>query len=307
MRKRRGTTRGRKRGARRKPGKNRRVGRRAWTTRHAAVVASAVVLVAGMGYAISRASMWGRREEPFVLSEVEVVGNEVLTEGEVVALSGLEVGSNLLSVSISDVEESVASSPRVERAQALRLLPDRIVVRLDETPPAAFVVAAAGECIEVTDAGLVLPTAERSTLIDLPLITGAVGEMAPAGGGTAEDGTAIEGATDAPGMRATEEVLEVLELLRVAREISPLLWMEISEVRIAPGSGLVIYTVADGAEIRVGSGALNSQGLNRLWMVLRDVRERGEAVQSIDLRYRDQAVVRLRPGSGRRALAGGTT
>ena len=125
-----GSKRGRKRGASRKPGKNRRVRRRSWTVRHAAVVVSAVLLVAGMGYAISRASMWGRRAEPFVLSEVEVIGNEVLTEGEVVALSGLEVGTNLLSVSISDVERSVASSPRVERAQALRLLPDRIVVRL---------------------------------------------------------------------------------------------------------------------------------------------------------------------------------
>jgi len=265
--------------------------------RHAAVVVSAVLLVAGMGYAISRASMWGRNAEPFLLSEVEVVGNEVLTEGEVVALSGLEVGTNLLSVSISQVEESVASSPRIERAQALRLLPDRIVVRLDETPPAAFVIAATGECLEITDAGLVLPATERTSLIDLPLITGAVGEMAPT-----DDGT-----EDAGEVWATEEVQRVLEVLRAAREVSPLLWMEISEVRIAPGSGLVIYTVADGAEIRVGSGALNSQGLNRLWMVLRDLRSRGEEVQSIDLKYRDQAVVRLRPGSGRRALAGGTT
>jgi len=297
--------RGRKRGASRKPrkpGKNRRVRRRSWTVRHAAVVASAVLLVAGMGYAISRASIWGRRAGPFVLSEVEVVGNEVLTESEVVALSGLEVGTNLLSVSISDVERSVASSPRVERAQALRLLPDRIVVRLDETPPAAFVIAPTGECLEITDEGLVLPATERTALIDLPLITGAVGDMTPAGDGAAGDGT--EGAGE---VWATQEVHEVLEILRTAREVSPLLWMEISEVRIAPGSGLVIYTVADGAEIRVGSGALNSQGLNRLWMVLRDLRSRGEQVQSIDLTYRDQAVVRLRLGSGRRAPAGGAT
>ena len=72
--------------------------------------------------------------------------------------------------------------------------------------------------------------------------------------------------------------------------------MDISEVRIAPGSDLVIYTVADGAEIRVGSGALDSSDLERLWRVLCDLRGRGGEAEI------DRSQIR-RPGN-RKAFVG---
>jgi hypothetical protein len=121
----------------------------------------------------------------------------------------------------------------------------------------------------------VLPPVERSSAVDLPVITGAVGTVEP-------------GVEELP-----SELMEALRFLKLARSVSEGLWMDISEVRIAPGSGLVIYTVADGAEIRVGSGALETDDLKRLWHVLTDVRDRDREVDSIDLRYRDQVVVKL--------------
>ncbi len=255
--------------------------KRAWTLRHVAVVVSAVILGTGMGYAISKASQWGQSAEQFLLSEIEIIGNEVLTEGEVVELSGLTTGTNLLSIRIASVERAVESSPRVERARTLRLLPDRIIVRIEERKPAALVATAAFGFVEVTDDGLVLPPVERTALADLPLIVGAADSV------------------EFGGVAASGDIEYVLELLRTARAIEPALWMEISEIRIAPGSGLVIYTAADGAEIRVGSGALDSRDLKRLWMVLTDLKSRGDVVESIDFRYKDQAVVRLRAGGAR--------
>ena len=74
--------------------------------------------------------------------------------------------------------------------------------------------------------------------------------------------------------------------------MSSSLWMEISEVHIAPGSGLVIYTVADGAEIRFGSGAYDTMTLSQLWAVLNDLRARGVTAETIDMRFRSQVVVR---------------
>jgi hypothetical protein len=97
-----------------------------------------------------------------------------------------------------------------------------------------------------------------------------------------------------PGIAELSPELEgALALLRRAREVSEGLWMDISEVRIAPGSDLVIYTVADGAEIRVGSGALGSRDLERLWRVLIDIRDGGREAETIDLRFRNQVVVRF--------------
>jgi cell division protein FtsQ len=224
---------------------------------------------------VARAPGWGRGEERFLLTEFEVRGNTVLTQDEVLALSGAEMGENLLDIRISMLEEAVAASPRVERARASRVLPDRVVMTLDEKRPAALVAAGVDGLLEITQDGEVLPPVTQTVAVDLPIITGAVGDVSV-------------------GMESVSpELSEALSLLARAREVSEGLWMEISEVRIAPGSGLVIYAVADGAEIRVGSGALGSRDLERLWRVISDMRARGLEAETIDLRFKDQILVRF--------------
>jgi cell division protein FtsQ len=245
------------------------------------------VLVAASAFVLMRAPEWGRGEERFLLSEFEVRGNRVLTEEEVLALSGAEMGANLLDVRISMLEEAVAASPRVDRARARRVLPDRVVVTLDEKRPAALVAAGVDGLLEITEDGAVLPPAAQTAAVDLPVVTGAVGDVSV---GTDSISTGLS---------------EALATLSRAREVSEGLWMEISEVRIAPGSGLVIYTVADGAEIRVGSGALGSRDLERLWRVISDIRGRGLEAESIDLRFEDQVIVRFSQACGQHAGGGG--
>jgi cell division protein FtsQ len=246
-----------------------------WSLKRTAIAVSAAVLVVGTAAVILSAPGWGRGNESFLLSEFEVRGNNVLTDDEVITLSGAEIGENLLDVRISALEEAVAASPRVYRARARRVLPDRVVLTLDEKRPAALVAAGVADLLEVTEKGEVLPPVAQSGALDLPVITGAVGDVSV---GTEE---------------LSPELSDALAMLARARDVSEGLWMEISEVRIAPGSGLVIYTVADGAEIRVGSGALDSSDLERLWLVIRDIRDRGLEAETIDLRYRDQVVVRF--------------
>jgi cell division protein FtsQ len=248
--------------------------------RRFAVVASAVLLVIGIAAAVALAPRWGRGSDEFRLATIDVRGNVVLTDEEVTSLSGLANGMNLLAVSVPAVERALASSPRVDRAQALRLLPDRVLIRLSEKLPVALVETPEGP-VEVAADLTVLPSVARTPGVDVPVVTGARVDL--------EAGAKVE----------DEGLVGALELLARARAISGALWMDISEVRIAPGSGLIIYTVADGAEVRVGSGALDSNGLRRLALVLDDLRARGAAAASIDLRFRHQVVVRTRSGAAR--------
>ena len=165
-----------------------------------------------------------------------------------------------------------------EQIRELTVDADAVPLPLAEKLPMALVETSSG-VVEVAEDLTVLPGAERTARVDLPVVTGAAVELEP--GGVVECG----------------DVAAALELVRRAREVSALLWEEISEVRIAPGSGLIIYTVADGAQIRVGSGALDTDGLRRLSLVLEDLRARGVTAESIDLRFRGQAVVRLAAGT----------
>ena len=160
----------------------------------------------------------------------------------------------------------------------MRLLPDRIMIRLAEKLPLALLETTSG-VVEVAEDLTILPTVERTVFIDVPMVTGAA---------CATEGRQID---------AASEIAAALELIQRAREVAPLVWMDMSEIHIAPGSGLIIYTVADGAQIRVGSGALDEDGLKRLSLVLEDLSAKGAAAESIDLRFKDQAVVKLAAGA----------
>lgn len=246
------------------------------------ILAAAGLMALGIGYAVYAARAWGEESGRFVVEGVEVEGNVVLTAEEVVKLSGVDEGMSLLDVSISEVEQSVAAHSRVLRARASRRLPDRLLIRLTEERPAALVADGSGSWVEVTADGSVLSPVERTDVVDLPVITGAA---APAEAKDVGDGLAA-----------------ALRVLNAAWEVSPDLWMDISEVSFAPGSGLIIYTVADGAEVRVGLGAPTRSDLRRLWLVLADAGARGRQVESIDLRYDRQVIVRFADDHGRRGV-----
>ncbi len=151
----------------------------------AIIVASAIVLAVGMSVAVGNASRWGRSAESFLLSEIDVVGNQVLTDEEVIGLSGLEKGTNLLTVRIGDVESAVRQSPRVHRVRATRALPNRMIVTLDEKLPVALVAVGRGKVVEISSDGVFLPAVGRSAFVDLPLVTGV--ELAEDGTPSAED------------------------------------------------------------------------------------------------------------------------
>jgi cell division protein FtsQ len=231
----------------------------------------------GVGLGLSGIARWGQSAESFVVERFEVHGNVVLTQREIQELSGIVTGSNLVSAGIAGIESSLASHPRIERAQASRALPDKIVVNVQEKLPAAL-VAIGDDDVEIAEDGTFLPRAARTPLVDLPAIIGARG--------TPEKGRITD----------SEEIMAALRLLRTAKRVSPDLWMEISEVRIAPGPSLVLCSAADGALVRIGPGACDHGVLARLWLVLCELRARGEDAESIDLRFRDQVIVRQKTG-----------
>jgi len=256
--------------------------RRVWGARRLLIAASIVLVGAALAYALAGAQRWAGISDRFVVAGVEVKGNSVLTREEVVEFSGVEIGERLPALDIGEIESALARSPRIESAQVYGLLPDRVLIRIEERPPFALLDGPAG-AFEVAADGTVLPPAARTALLDLPVITGS----------DCDEGVANV-ANDA-------HVADALELLGRARDVSRELLDEISEVKIAPEFGLVTYTVADGAEIRLGFGALDENGLRRLWTVLRDLRERGLEAEQIDMTFAHQIVVKLRtrPGNGR--------
>lgn len=111
--------------------------------------------------------------------------------------------------------------------------------------------------------------------LELPLLTGVV--LDGAGPGTVLEHEGVR------------QALEFLDRLRVYRSDGSRWLSEIWAQR--PGE-LVVTTLVDGVEIRVGDGRLSRRKLSAVHAVLEELRGTGEEVDYVDARFRNQVIVK---------------
>jgi cell division septal protein FtsQ len=136
-----------------------------------------------------------------------------------------------------------------------------------------FTLAHAGRLHWIDEQGVSLGAETRAVVPQAPVITG----LGPA------DLAAADG-MPAPRVAAG------ISLLRVLLRSETALLRQISEIDVSRPDGPVLYTV-EGVEVRLGAEDWEAR-LGRLQGVLAQVRAGGEPVTSIDLRFRDQVVLK---------------
>jgi cell division protein FtsQ len=75
----------------------------------------------------------------FDLREIRFEGSQALTRDELLALSGLRIGANLLRISKDEVTERILAHPYIKTVEARRILPDKILIAVTERQPAALI------------------------------------------------------------------------------------------------------------------------------------------------------------------------
>lgn len=232
--------------------------------------------IAALAAAALSAPLWGpaglRRVGAFQVKRVEVSGTRLLAPHAVLAASGIRAGQNVWD-DAAGWEEALRAHPAVAEARVTRRLPGTLRVRVEEKRPVALVEA--GALRPATAAGEVLPIDPSRSAVDLPILRGS---WADAGGREAARGL-------------------LTELGRLA-ELDPGLLAEVSEVRAGEEGAAVLVLSHRLAEIVVPAG-LESGRLAQLRAVLGDLERRGAPAEAprpaarVDLRFRDQIVVRL--------------
>jgi cell division protein FtsQ len=218
----------------------------------------------------------------FRLQHVEVTGNRHLSEDDVVEISGLKPGINLLTVDLGAVVDRTRRQPWIRSASVYRRLPGRIVIEVEERVPRA--ILAAGSLYYVDDQAEVFTKALPGCSVEYPLLTGV----------SADD-------LKANGPEVRELVRNGLELVRIleqtATDLNP---AAISEIRVDIYSGLSIVTSA-GRTVVMGKDNFEDK-LARYSRLKRFLTRRGEwnNARMIDLDFEDRALVR----SGRVAIQG---
>lgn len=227
------------------------------------VAASAAVAGGGLGL------RWMLTSARFAVTEIEVLGAHRLSR-EAIAAAGLVPGVNFFRIDPRTIEERLESLPLVRRAEVIRAFPHRVTVLIEERRP--FTLVHAGRLHWIDEQGVDLGPERRAVRPAAPVITGlGTADLSPGAGGS-------------PGLTAG------VSLLRILLRSGSALLAQISEIDVSRPDGPVLYTV-DGIEVRLGAEDWEAR-LGRLLGVLAQLRSVGEAVTSIDLRFRDQVVLK---------------
>lgn len=234
-----------------------------------------IAAISALAAAALSAPFWGpaalRRVGWFEVRRVEVSGTRLLAPHLVLAASGIRSGQSVWD-DPQAWEEALRAHPAIADARVVRRLPQTLRVRVEEKRPVAFVEA--GSLRPATASGEILPVDPARTPMDLPIVRGTWSDTAR--------------------QRSARGLLS--EMGRLG-ELDPGLLSEVSEVRAGEKGPEVLILSHRFGEIVLPAG-IGSARLAELRAVLGDLERRLPADASdpaarVDLRYRDQIVVRL--------------
>jgi hypothetical protein len=216
----------------------------------------------GLVAAVLASPWWGRAllqsMDFFRVRRVELEGVRYAAPDEIVSRLRVDTTASVWD-DVSPLEARVAEHPQVRTARIRRKLPGTLVVVVTENPPVALVN---------TPRGLV--------------VTDAAGDSLPV------DPTAMD--VDLPVLASRDSLL--LRLLGETQLAEPTLFARVSEARRS-GRGDVVLVLG---EYRIlADSAVTAQRLAEVLPVELDAARRAWRPMEIDVRFRDQVIVRLPP------------
>ena len=231
--------------------------------------AGLVIVVAGMLFASVKGLA---RTTPFPVQKVDVRGVSRITREEVVALTGITPGQNLLSLRLKLVGQQIARNPWVDSVRVQRFFPGTVAVSIVERQPVAVVNM--GLLYYLDGKGEPFKTLNFGDQLDLPVVTGFT-----------EEELASEPV-------ATREALRsVCELLEVLKSHGSFILADVSEIHYDSSHGLTMFTTSGALPIKVGSGDFAGK-LTRFAQIYQTLISQRPVLQYIDLDYSDRIIVK---------------
>lgn len=227
--------------------------------------------------AVSYGGWWTYRQAvttPYLaIHDIEVKGSRRVPKEEVLRLSGIRPGQNILSFSAKDAEGSIRANPWIEDALIDRGLPGSITIEVRERYPVAIVKLDSLYVMDIN--GVVFKRLAREDSLDLPVITGLT----------------MEGiGTDSKGLQEG-----VIELIRTLTERKGFDITRVSEINVDPVFGLSVYTLEGGVRLTLGTGGTGSfeQKLKAYERILRSRNGVLDGVEAMDLTTPGSVIVRF--------------
>ncbi|MDP8205532.1 MAG: FtsQ-type POTRA domain-containing protein [Candidatus Electryonea clarkiae] len=114
----------------------------------------------------------------FEVDEVLITGAHSISPDTLSALMGDLIGKPLFDLDLIDLSARVESHLRVKEATVQTQLPDKVIVKVKERYEILFVISE-GKPIGIDIEGKILSEPKPGWLVDVPVVTGFSGELAP--------------------------------------------------------------------------------------------------------------------------------
>lgn len=219
--------------------------------------------------------------------DVTIEGNRYATADEILSAVGLpaagsKIKTNVFVLSLDEMRDRVEAIPWVKSATVARAFPHRIVVRVVEREPIAYVNVNGGLKLVDSD-GVILEKPERGDFT-FPVISG------------------LGAASDDADRRSRIALYQTLTQ-QLSQGSAPSGWL-VSEVDLSDADDLKAVLVQGEDSILVHFGHEQfAERFHDFQTLLPEMRKTNPRIGSVDLRYRNQVVVSSPSASGNGAAA----
>ena len=204
----------------------------------------------------------------FELEAIQVEGNQKLSYSDVLSLCPVKLGENLFSINTERIKKKILSEPKIEYVQIKRSPPHKIIIRLSEKKPALLINLE--NIYGLTRQGEIIPLDEN---FNLPMVSG------------------VELKKTKPYQKLKDQKVNLaLSLYGLLVKIDKDILNLVSEINLKREDNVILYLIPKGTKISLGYGDFKRK-LVRLSLILKQEIEL-DKVEYIDLRFKEQAVVR---------------
>ncbi len=212
----------------------------------------------------------------FSVDEVVVTGLVTLKEEDLKSYFNVQAGNNTFRLDLQEISKNLMANSWLETVSVRRELPNRLIIDVTERKPFAKILAH-GKVFLVDMKGSIISEVKKQNYKSLPIIGGLSIEK--------PDKESKESLV-VPGIFMT-----ALKLLKFVQKTN-LLQEPIAGIRIDNRYEMAMITQGRRMEVRVDTQHLTN-GLSRLGAIFDYANMEGKTIKSIDLFYRNKAVVKF--------------
>ncbi len=207
----------------------------------------------------------------FNLNTVEVRTNGKIGKAAILEYANLTAGMKLFDLNLKKISKKLEALPEVKKAEARRVFPGKLVIKIEEREP--FAQVRTRKYYLFDQEGVVLPLESYAPYPDLPLIIG----------------VGLQRDKVRPGERYESMKLDrALELLKAISASASLSLTDVAVVNVRFPDD-IFFKMEEGLEIKIGRGDFKGK-LALLDRLAEDIFSGREGIRYIDLRFGDVIV-----------------